>query len=294
MWEELNHTEVYAKKKIIPPESILGYLDAGHLYVPKEIDTDRNWVKNFCSAKKSKWFVEIDDDFLKEPRNYINIDEIIKKHFSKGKYRAQVAKINEFLAIAKYLIQTKDSEHQTKEEEQMDSLIYSLSEKDEITLETMAELLYGLLHARYIITNPGLIKMAQKFQRCEFGRCLRVGCKSSPVLPIGLSEQPFCFPVKFFCPLCHDVYNLPDEFEFIEHTDGAFFGKSFPSIFMLSFPQFCDESSFIHSKGPTIYKSKIKEEFLIPEENHDDVVGDDMYVPLVFDRRSVLLSSPFE
>ena len=285
MWEEQNYSEAFAKKQIVPPESILSYLSSNQSDVVESTDTDRNWVKNFCSAKKSKWFVEIDDDFLKDKRNYKNIEETLSDHYKDKK------DFQKFYKLAVYLISTKNDSVLTEEDEKNDSQIYSNSIDDEKFLEEVAESLYGLLHARYIVTNPGLIKMAQKFQRCMFGTCLRVACKSNPVLPIGLSDKPYCFPVKIFCPLCHDIYNLPDEFDFLEYTDGAYFGKSFPSIFMLNFPQFCDESSYIYPKGPTIYKPKGNDqEYVILGEN-ESALTDDTYEPLSFNRRSVMLTN---
>lgn len=305
MWEEQNFSEAFAKKQIVPKESILSYLSSNQSDIVESSETDRNWVKNFCSAKKSRWFVEIDDDFLKDERNYKNIDTFLSSHFKKdestkvdsdknsnsdqdesGKDNAE---FDRFYKLAKYLIRTKN-DSVLKEEEKLDSQIYSQNEEDEKFLENIAETLYGLLHARYILTNAGLIKMAQKYQRCVFGRCLRIGCKSNPVLPIGLSDKPYCFPVKIFCPLCHDIYNLPDEFEFLENTDGAFFGKSFPSIFMLNFPQFCDESSYIYPRGPRIYQNKVQDnDFKIPDENSEDPIPNE-YVEITFNRRSVLLT----
>ncbi|KAK8885891.1 hypothetical protein M9Y10_041348 [Tritrichomonas musculus] len=288
MWEEQNYSEAFAKKQIVPAENILTYLDSTQSVVIDQSETDRNWVKNFCSAKKSKWFVEIDDDFLKDQRNYENIKITLEKYYN---FLCSKNKFDFFYTMAIYLIRTKNEKTLTEEDEKKDSQIYSLSEEDEITLENFTETLYGLLHARYILTSPGLIKMAQKFQRFEFGRCLRIGCKSTPVLPIGLSDKPKQFPVKIFCPLCHDIYNLPDEFEFLENTDGAFFGKTFPSVFMLSFPQFCDEDSYIYPNGPAIYKKRGKDEYVIYDENQKEHFEDVQYEPLTFNRRTVLLSS---
>ena len=100
-----------------------------------------------------------------------------------------------------------------------------------------------------------------------------------------------------FCPLCHDVYNLPDEFEFLENTDGAYFGKSFPSIFMLNFPQFCDDCSYIYPRGLHIYKQKMETtppEYKIAEENQpNDYSNDKNFVEISFNRRSVLLTKSF-
>ncbi|OHT04182.1 putative casein kinase II subunit beta-4-like protein [Tritrichomonas foetus] len=313
MWQEINYGEAFAKKQIVPAKSILSYLDSNQKEFIESSDTNRDWVKNYCSASKSKWFAEIDDNYLRDERNYVNFEEKLKmifiSRFHKGgqnrndKYNPD-EEFQKFYKLAKYLIKTKDKET-SDFDLSIEGKIYSLNEDDEKLLEDIAESLYGLLHARYILTDDGLIKMAKKFQRCDFGTCLRIGCKSSPVLPIGLSDEPLQYPVKIFCPLCHDVYNLPDDFSAVEKTDGAYFGRTFPSIFMLNFPQFCDEKGFIESRGPRISRLKddIKNAQNKNSETGSNIKGDELkeflivkqnnkYEELKFQRRTVCLKRP--
>jgi casein kinase II subunit beta len=89
--------------------------------------------------------------------------------------------------------------------------------------------LYGLIHARFIITPRGLSMMKEKFMMGSFGYCPRVLCERQNVLPIGVSEELSTSRVKVYCPRCQDVY-IPRSKQL--DIDGAYFGSSFPHIFM--------------------------------------------------------------
>jgi len=75
-----------------------------------------------------------------------------------------------------------------------------LSEEQQDSIEAAAELLYGLIHARYIITPRGLAGMLDKFKHIHFGRCPRVFCQGQAVLPVGQSDIPRTHTCKTFCP----------------------------------------------------------------------------------------------
>ncbi|KAI5819633.1 casein kinase II beta subunit [Pyronema omphalodes] len=108
-------------------------------------------------------------------------------------------------------------------------------------IEKSARQLYGLVHARYIITTRGLQKMLEKYKKCDFGRCPRVFCRSHPLLPIGLSDLPHSKSVKLYCAKCEDVYSPKSS----RHAaiDGAYFGTSFPHILFQVYPALIPQKS---------------------------------------------------
>ena len=57
-------------------------------------------------------------------------------------------------------------------------------------IESSAELLYGLIHQRYITSRPGIQQMADKYELQHFGFCPRVFCNQARVLPVGCSDIP--------------------------------------------------------------------------------------------------------
>ncbi|KAM0830118.1 hypothetical protein ACQ4PT_066419 [Festuca glaucescens] len=70
------------------------------------------------------------------------------------------------------------------------------TEEQNELIESSAEMLYGLIHARYILTSKGLAAMLEKFKNYDFGRCPRVYCCGQPCLPAGQSDIPRSSTVK--------------------------------------------------------------------------------------------------
>ena len=138
--------------------------------------------------------------------------------------------------------------------------------------------LYGLIHARFILTPKGLQMMKEKYAKNIFGACPRILCDKQLVLPIGMSEDLSISRVKVYCPKCHEVY-IP-RMKFID-VDGAYFGNSFPHIFLQTFPELKPKvgpTSFVpkiygfklyQKKGSKYYK-EIKEEEKKEEEKKEE------------------------
>lgn len=123
-----------------------------------------------------------------------------------------------------------------------------LQNTDFISIYQIAMDLYGLIHSRFILTTKGLQMMKDKFSKSVFGVCPRVQCDRQPVLPIALSEELSIARVKSYCPKCKDIY-VP-RMRYID-IDGAYFGCSFPHIFLQAFPD------FIPKGKPKLYIPKI-------------------------------------
>jgi len=103
-------------------------------------------------------------------------------------------------------------------------------------IESSAEMLYGLIHQRFICSRAGIQQMSEKYELGHFGACPRTNCEQARTLPVGLSDIPGEDTVKLFCPACLDVY-VPPNSRF-QTVDGAFFGRTFGSLFLLTFPDY--------------------------------------------------------
>lgn len=106
---------------------------------------------------------------------------------------------------------------------------------EERVVEAAAEVLYGLIHARFILTARGMQRMYEKYQNMGFGRCPRVDCQSQPVLPVGISDVPRCYPVNVYCPCCQDIFHPKSSRQ--ASLDGAYFGTTFCHLFLLTNPE---------------------------------------------------------
>ncbi|KAJ3376362.1 casein kinase 2 regulatory subunit [Entophlyctis sp. JEL0112] len=123
--------------------------------------------------------------------------------------------------------------------------------------ESSAEMLYGLIHQRFLLTKGGLGVMAERLIESEFGVCPRAGCGGAPVLPCGRSDQPNVDTVKLFCARCCDVYH-PREAKF-QNIDGACFGTTFPHLLYNAYPQLVP---------PVIPKESDGQEQTLPATEH--------------------------
>lgn len=140
-------------------------------------------------------------------------------------------------------------------------------------IEASARHLYGLIHARFILTTRGLAKMAEKYKHAEFGRCPRVLCQNQPVLPMGLLDSPGVKGLKLYCPHCEDVYTPPSRRH--SSVDGSYFGTSFPHLVFQTYPEMMPEKRMERYIprifGFKLYESmkEIKEQETLRKEQSD-------------------------
>ncbi|KAI8038849.1 casein kinase II subunit beta' [Drosophila gunungcola] len=168
-------------------------------------DSDESaWIHWFCKQRGNEFFCEVDEDYIHDKFNLNFLDSNVTN------YRCALEVI-------------------------LDLNSGSASDAPaEPELEASAEKLYGLIHARFILTNRGIELMLDKYQKGAFGTCPRAFCQRQSVLPIGLSDNPGEEMVRIYCPKCNDVY-IPKAARH-SNLDGAYFGTGFPHMLFMVCP----------------------------------------------------------
>jgi len=165
---------------------------------------ETSWISWFCSLKGNEFFAEVDEEYIQDDFNLTGLSSMVPNY-----------------DYALDMILDAETDDLTEEQTEI--------------VESAAEMLYGLIHARFIITTRGLQQMLDKYNNVQFDRCPRVFCQGQPVLPVGQSDIPRTNTVKMFCPKCQDIF-YP---KYARHAniDGAYFGTTFPHLLIQSYPE---------------------------------------------------------
>mmetsp|Transcript_12856 Transcript_12856/g.28002 ORF Transcript_12856/g.28002 Transcript_12856/m.28002 type:complete len:368 (-) Transcript_12856:1581-2684(-) len=171
---------------------------------------DEPWIQWFCGLKGHEMFCQVERSYIEDSFNLYGL-------------RACVSNFSDCLDLILDRIGPEDS--------------------DDSHLTQSACTLYGLIHARYIVTTHGLDSMYNKYAAKEFGTCPLVQCTGQPVLPVGLRDDIGVDTAKIFCPKCKCVYQPPPFRTRSGHSnnggggavDGAAIGTTFPHLFLMTF-----------------------------------------------------------
>ncbi|CAL5411714.1 unnamed protein product [Camellia sinensis] len=123
---------------------------------------DTSWISWFCNLRGNEFFCEVDDEYIQDDFNLCGLSSLVP-----------------YYDYALDLILDVESSHGDSFTEEQNELV-----------ESAAEMLYGLIHVRYILTSKGMATMLDKYKNFDFGRCPRVYCCGQPCLPVGQSDIP--------------------------------------------------------------------------------------------------------
>ncbi|CAI0548361.1 unnamed protein product [Linum tenue] len=190
---------------------------------------DTSWISWFCNLRGNEFFSEVDDEYIQDDFNLCGLSSQVP-----------------YYDYALDLILDVESSHGDMFTEEQNELV-----------ESAAEMLYGLIHVRYVLTSKGMAAMLEKYKNYDFGRCPRVYCCGQPCLPVGQSDIPRSSTVKIYCPKCEDIYYPRSKYQ--GNLDGAYFGTTFPHLFLMTYghlkPQKATQSYVPRVFGFKLHKS---------------------------------------
>ncbi|KAK3000221.1 hypothetical protein RJ639_023840 [Escallonia herrerae] len=163
-----------------------------------------SWISWFCNLKGHEFFCEVDDDYIQDDFNLCGLSSQVP-----------------YYDYALDLILDVESSNGDK-----------LTDEQNGTVESASEMLYGLIHARYILTSKGMSAMLEKYKNHDFGTCPRAYCCEQPCLPVGQS----------------DIARST--------IDGAYFGTTFPHLFLMTYGHLMPQPAS-HNYVPRVFGFKV-------------------------------------
>ncbi|KAG7194509.1 casein kinase 2 regulatory subunit [Scheffersomyces spartinae] len=186
------------------------------------------WIRQFCKLFGHDYFVAVSHEFIEDDFNLTGLSSQVP-YYKEALYTLLDYQVDTIEDVKNGGDSNNKNNNNTKPGKPKHEL------PNRVILDSSAELLYGLIHARYIVTKAGLTEMAGKFERNEFGSCPRYYCDSMHLIPVGPLDISGQETVRLYCPCCNDTY-VPQSLRFL-NIDGAFFGTTFPGLLVQMFPE---------------------------------------------------------
>lgn len=167
-------------------------------------DQESTWIEWFCKLKGNEFFIEVDEDYAQDDFNLTGLSQVVPYY-------------DDALSII-------------LDEDEQDNV----PEEDQAMIETACQMLYGLIHARFILTTRGIQTLYERYISGAYGLCWNEACCSEKkyVLPIG-SDVVGQGGTNVFCPSCGECY-VPRNAK-LAQLDGAYFGSSAAHMLVLQY-----------------------------------------------------------
>ena len=225
------------------------------------------WARKFILSRPKDALLPIPREFLSDGFNLVQLGPIVEKAVQamnlQGKESSTIqekenqsplSNLSLYKSALKLILEEADSTEET-------SIAYNHAIYSSTQIQKAAEVLYSLVHARYVSSPRGLDTIRRMFLRnakmnvqkksnensvsntspnteigAIFGRCSRIQCKGTPFLPIGLSDRYDIGETEGqmrkamrLCPCCRETFVMWDS-----RVDGAAWGTSFAYLFLMT------------------------------------------------------------
>ncbi|XP_032590103.1 suppressor-of-stellate-like protein [Drosophila grimshawi] len=192
--------------------------------------SDGSWIDWFVGQQANEFLCRVPDEYARDRFNLTGLETLVPDYYDT-------------------LDAILDSEFDTE---------YGFEVNNSFIDPENVEQLYGMIHARYILSQRGIADMCVKYKRGDFGVCPRIHCDGQLVLPVGLTDRVGESHVKVYCARCQDIYQPNAQCA----LDGAMFGRSFPHMFFMQQPKLLPEPP-IEKYSPRIYGFKVHKAALL-------------------------------
>jgi hypothetical protein len=192
---------------VIPPPHLTHPPRAENLATTKTTSSTTTWVRRFLSTRPRDALLPVPREYLSDGFNLVQLAPIVER----------IAAMDEGYAAC-LTNEQKENRHAFPLFKAALKLILLEDEPSlvPVTVQKAAEVLYTLVHARYILSPRGLETVRRVLQGQRgvvepvFGKCPRIPCRGMPLLPLGDSDDfdyrgHVSTRAKRFCPCCGEV-----------------------------------------------------------------------------------------
>ena len=245
--------------------------------IPTTMSLTTPWARKFILSRPKDGLLPIPREFLSDGFNLVQLAPIVERAVAaislKGKEApfqnddihpnetgaasspasaiatAKLNNVSLYKAALRLILETEEEglslKLTTRNDSSPTSIANSHSKYTPFQIQKAAEVLYTLVHARYVTSPRGLDTIRRMFKRNAlasgvvepiFGRCSRLACGGMPLLPIGMSDR-YDIDCKGgavrkamrCCPSCRETFYMWDS-----KIDGAAWGTSFCNLFLMA------------------------------------------------------------
>ncbi|GFH61443.1 hypothetical protein CTEN210_17919 [Chaetoceros tenuissimus] len=234
---------------------------------PTTMSMTTPWARKFILSRPKDALLPIPREFLSDGFNLVQLGPIVEKAVQamnlQGKdsstiqekeNQSALSNLSLYKSALKLILEEADMTEDA-------SIAYNHAIYSATQIQKAAEVLYTLVHARYVSSPRGLDTIRRMFLRnakmnvqkksnehsasstiqnteigAIFGRCSRIQCKGTPFLPIGLSDRYDIGETEGqmrkamrLCPCCRETFVMWDS-----RVDGAAWGTSFAYLFLMT------------------------------------------------------------